>query len=29
MAYNEPANIFMTFYCSDGTTLYEVSRSAN
>jgi hypothetical protein len=29
MAYNEPANTFMTFYCSDGTTLYEVSRSAN
>ena len=22
-----PANTFMTFYCSDGTTLYEVSRS--
>ena len=27
--YNPPANTFMTFYCSDGTTLYEVSRSAN
>lgn len=27
--YNPPANTFMTFYCSDGTTLYEVSRSNN
>lgn len=27
--YTPPANTFMTFYCSDGTTLYEVSRSAN
>ena len=27
--YNPPTNTFMTFYCSDGTTLYEVSRSAN
>lgn len=27
--YNPPANTFMTFYCSDGTALYEVSRSAN
>jgi len=27
--YNPPANTFMTFYCSDGTTLYEVSRSVN
>lgn len=29
MAYNPPANTFMTFYCSDGTALYEVSWSAN
>jgi len=27
--YNPPANTFMTFYCSDGTALYEVSRSVN
>ncbi len=27
--YNPPANTFMTFYCSDGTALHEVSRSVN
>lgn len=27
--YTPPANTFMSFYCSDGTALYEVSRSAN
>ncbi len=27
--YNPPANTFMTFHCSDGTALYEVSRSVN